>query len=268
MNRNLYSKELKRNTKNLIIWTSIVIGFTILVMSIFPYMKNMGNEMSAMLDQLPVGLTKAMGIHKQTFNSIIGLYNTYYGLYIIILLSIYASSTATVIITKEQKDKTADFLLTKPISRKSIFLTKTLSLFTLTLIAFLVQTLTALFFVSILGEEQIDWSIFWAMHFHGLVLILFFTSVGLFLSMLLKARKSFMGMMVGIVFGSYFINTIAKVADPLTSLGFLSPFHYLDFEIHDPSYSINYLAISSILFLSVLMLFLSYKIYNVKDMTT
>ena len=267
MNRNLYFKELKRNRKNLIIWSAIVIGFTILVMSIFPYMKNMGDEMALMMNELPEGMVKAMGINDQTFNSILGMYNTYYGLYIIVLLSIYASSTAATIISKEEKDKTAEFLLTKPISRKNIYITKLLTLFTLTFAAYIVQTLTAVIFVIALGEEEVKWSIFITMHMHGLILILFFTCIGLFLSMLMKPKKSFMGMTVGIVFGSYFLNTIAKVADALSWIGYLSPFHYLDFSVSDPNYSLNFINIGMILFLSTLLLIVSYKVYEKKDIS-
>ncbi len=49
MNENLYSKELKRNKRNLVIWSAIVIGLTILVMSVFPYMKNMGEELAKIM---------------------------------------------------------------------------------------------------------------------------------------------------------------------------------------------------------------------------
>ena len=266
MNRNLYSKELRRNRKNLVIWSSIVIGLTILVMSIFPYMKNMGEEMATMMSKMPEGMSKAMGINEHTFNSILGMYNSYYGIYIIVLLSIYTSSTGATIISKEEKNKTAEFLLTKPISRKNIFGTKLLVLFTLTFIAFFVQTITAMIFV-IAFEEHVKWNIFITMHMHGLMLILFFTCVGLLLSMLIKPKKNFMGMTVGIVFGSYFLNTIAKAADTVNWIGYVSPFHYLDFAITDLNYSVNFASVGIMLFASFVMVIVSYKIYKKKDIS-
>lgn len=268
MNRNLYSKELKRNRKNLMIWSTIVIGFTMLVMSIFPYMKNMGEDMATMMSKMPEGMSKAMGINEHTFNSILGMYNTYYGIYIIVLLSIYNASTGATIISKEEKNKTAEFLLTKPISRKTIFNTKLLVLFTLTFTAFFIQTITAIIFVMALGGEQVKWAVFITMHTHGLVLMLFFTCIGLLLSMLSKPKKNFMGITVGIVFGSYFLNTIAKAADTVSWIGYLSPFHYLDFVVTDPNYSINFASVGIMLFVSMTMLIVSYKIYKKKDIST
>ena len=267
MNRNLYAKELKQNRKNLIIWSAIVLGFTILVMSIFPYMKDMGDQMAVLMSKMPEGMSKAMGIDEQTFNSILGMYNTYYGIYIIVFLSIYTSSTGATIISKEEKNKTAEFLLTKPISRKNIFTTKLLVLFTLTFIAYVVQTLTALIFVNAFGEDDVKWSVFITMHTHGLILILFFTCIGLFLSMLVKPKKNFMGMTVGIVFGSYFLNTIARAADTVNWIGYISPFRYLDFSVSDPNYSINFPIVGIILFVCTLLLIVSYKLYERKDIS-
>lgn len=267
MNRNLYSKELKRNRKNLIIWSAIVMGFTILVMSIFPYMKNMGDEMAILMRKMPEGMSKAMGIDEQTFNSILGMYNTYYGVYIIVFLSIYTSSTGATIISKEEKNKTAEFLLTKPISRKNIFGTKLSVLFTLTFIAYIVQSVTAIIFVTAFGGDDVKWSVFITMHTHGLILILFFTCIGLFLSMLIKPKTNFMGMTVGFVFGSYFLNTIARATDTVSWIGYISPFHYLDFSVSDPHYSINFPVVGIILFVSTLLLIGSYRIYERKDIS-
>lgn len=268
MNRNLYSKELKRNKRSLAVWSSIVIGLTILVMSIFPYMKGMSEEMANMMSKMPEGMAKAMGLNEHTWDSILGMYNTYYGIYIIVLLSIYSSSTGATIISKEEKDKTAEFLLTKPISRKSIFVTKLSVLFTLTFTAFFLQTITAVIFAIAFEEGHVQWSVFTTMHTHGLILTLFFTCVGLTLSMFLKPKKNFMGMTVGIVFGSYFLNTIAKAAETVSWVGYISPFHYLDFAVTNSDYGINFVSVGIILFISMILLATSYKVYEKKDIST
>jgi ABC-2 type transport system permease protein len=231
-------------------------------------MKGMGDEMAIMMSKMPEGMTKAMGINDQTFNSILGMYNTYYGVYIIVLLSIYTASTGTTIISKEEKGKTAEFLLTKPISRKNIYFTKLLTLFTLTFAAYIVQTITAFIFVTVLGEDQVKWSVFVAMHTHGFILILFFTCIGLFLSMLIKPKKDFMGMTVGIVFGSYFLNTVAKAADSMSWMAFISPFNYLDFNVSEPDYGINFTGVVMMVLVSILLLIISYKVYKKKDIST
>jgi ABC-2 type transport system permease protein len=230
-------------------------------------MKNMGDDMAIMMSKLPEGMTKSMGINIDTFNNILGMYNTYYGVYIIVLLSIYTSSTGATIFSKEERNKTAEFLLTKPISRQTIFNTKLLVLFTLALFAFFVQTIVAIIFVIFLGGEEVQWTVFMTMHSHGLMLILFFTCLGLLLSMVLKPKTNFMGICVGLVFGSYFLNAVAKASDIINWIGYISPFQYLDFSVSEPGYSLNFGSVAVIFAISLLLLFFSFKIYNKKDIS-
>ncbi|MFT5824106.1 MAG: ABC-2 type transport system permease protein [Crocinitomix sp.] len=265
MNWNLYRKELKRNRKNLIIWSAIVIAFTIMVTSIFPFMQEMGESMSALMDKMPAELSKAMGMDSETWSSILGFYSTYYGIYIIVLVSIYTTSTGATIISKEEKDQTSEFLMTKPISRLEIFKTKMLALFTLSLIIYLVQAIVALISLSLFKSAPVNWEAFAIMHVGGLILMLFFTCVGVILSMFVTPKKNFMGMVVGITFGSYFINAIGQAADAVNWVSYFSPFHYLSFQVNDPNYSVNYLGALALLAIGTLMLYLSFQKYKKKD---
>jgi ABC-2 type transport system permease protein len=231
-------------------------------------MRNLGAQVANMLKFMPEGFTKGMGIDVQTWNSILGLYNTYYGIYIIVILGIFGSSTGATIISKEERDRTAEFLLTKPISRKFIFTTKIVSLFTLVIAVFLAQTITAITGILIFGDNNIRWSTFFTMYTNGLLLILFFTCLGVILSMFIHPNKNLIGMVVGIVFGTYFLNAIAKAAETIRWLGYISPFHYLDFTISNPNYHTNYLTVGIFLLISMLILLFSFKIYEKKDIGT
>ena len=265
MNKNLYIKELKRNRKNLITWSLIVVGFTLMILAIFPSMAEMGEDIAKMTDKLPEEITKAMGMDAQTWTSSIGFYSTYYGIYIILLLGIFTTSTGATIISKEEKDGTSEFLMTKPISRKTIFDSKMASLLTLTLIIYFIQTLTAIIGFLIFGGGNVDWSAFAIMHVHGLGLIAFFTTTGVLLSMFFKPKKNFMGIVVGIIFGSYFLNAISKATDSVEWLGYLSPFHYLEFNVLDSDYSVSWISLLVLLTLGGVILKFSFSVYSKKD---
>ena len=265
MNLNLYLKELKRSRKNLIIWLLIVIGFTVMILGIYPYMEEMGEGISDLMKKMPAELGKALGLDANTWSSIVGFYSLYYGIYIILLVGIYTASTGATIISKEEKERTAEFLFTKPISRKSIVISKLFALFTLTMIIYFIQTITAAVCFSIFGNGNVDWSVVGIMHFHGLILVLFFTCTGVILSMFFRPKKNFMGMVVGIIFGFYFINAMSKAADAVSWLGYISPFHYLEFTVNDPGYEINILASLVLLILGFSLLFLTLMLYKKKD---
>jgi ABC-2 type transport system permease protein len=265
MNLNLFTKELKRNRKGLISWSIVIVGLSILVMSLFPYMREMGDQLGGIIKMMPEAITKAMGVSPDTWSSILGPYNTYYGMYIVVLMGIYTSSTGATIFSKEERNSTAEFLLTKPISRKSVFITKISVLFSLLLLLYTIQSLGAIFGIITFGEENVSWNIFKTMHINGLVLIVFFTSLAVFISMFIKPKKNFMGMIVGIVFGSFFLDAISKATESINWIGYISPFHYMNFKIFETGYSTDYISIFFFLTLSTLLLFISYRVYKIKD---
>jgi len=264
MNKNLYLKELKRNRKNLFIWSGIVIGFTLMVTAIFPYMADMGDSITVLMDSIPKELGKALGMDEETWSSILGFYSTYYSIYIILLVSIYTASTGATIISKEEKDGTSEFLLTKPISRQTIVLSKLMSLFTLTLIIYFIQVIVAAISINIFAVSEVDWSVFTQMHLSGLIIILFFTAAGVLISMFVTPKKNFMGIVVGMTFGTYFLNAIGKSAEAVEWISYISPFRYLEIT-KDPSVAFNYWGALVLLILAAGMLFFSNSAYAKKD---
>ena len=257
MNKNLYSKELKRNRKNLWIWSGIAIAFTFMIVSLYPSMQNAGK---AMADSMPEEMLKAFGMDVAQWKEIMGYYKTYFGFHIILIMSIYVCSTGANIISKEERDRTSEFLFSKPISRETIFTSKVVSLFTLTLFIFAIQTIACVIGIMIFDNGTINWETFISIQFNGLVLMTFFGSVGLLISMLSKPKKNFMGLVVGVVFTCYFIYAISKSVDDANWLGYFSPFYYLTFDG-----KIDILAVLVFIFLLFSCLILSYKIFHKKD---
>jgi len=264
MKLNLYFTEVKRNRKNLITWTLIAIGFTALVLGIFPSMADMGKDIIALMEKLPEELAKALGMDANTWTNILGFYSTYYGIYIILLVGIFCMSTGATIVSKEERDRTAEFLLTKPLSRGQIYKEKMLSMLTLTFIIFFIQTVVATILIATLGES-VNWKAFTIMHTHGLVLILFFTSLGVLISFFFQPKKNFMGMVVGIIFGSYFLNAVSRTATSIEWLGYISPFRYLDFDPLNPEYNLNWGGIAVFIVLSGAIIFYAMRLFEKKD---
>ena len=111
MNLNLYKKELKRNRKNFMIWTGIAIGFTIMIVSLYPSFKDLGVAMS---ETIPKEMAKAFNMDMASWGEISGYYKTYFGFHIIIILAIFSCSMGSTIISKEEKERTSEFLFSKP----------------------------------------------------------------------------------------------------------------------------------------------------------
>lgn len=263
--KTLYTKELKRSRKSFFIWTAIVLGFTVMVLSIYPFMEGMGEDLSNMMRNIPDELRKAMGMDEQTWGSILGFYSTYFGIYIVLLTGIYTMSTGATILSKEEKEKTAEFLLTRPISRKWIFYTKVSALFSLTLGIIILQVIVAAISFSVAAETALDWGNFATMHLHGAVLTIFFTALGVLLSMFLNPKTNFMGLVFGIIFGSYFLNAMSKATEATEWMGYISPFNYVDFNVGDPNYSLSVWGVVVLLVLSVCSVLFAQTRYERRD---
>ena len=256
MNLNLFKKELKRNRKNFMIWTGIAIGFTIMIISLYPSFKDMGAEMSKVI---PEKMAKAFNMDMGGWQEISGYYKTYFGFHIIIIFTIFSCSLGAMIVSKEENNRTSEFLLSKPVSRKSIFQTKILALFTLISVSFVIQTLVAILMMTIVVTNEVDWSRIFEMHFNGYILCLFFGAIGLFLSQVVRGVKNYMGPVVGIVMGTYFIHSIGKAIDDSNWIAKASPFYHLGVDELYP------LSIVIILAISGLSLYFGNQIFKKKD---
>ncbi len=234
----------------------------------YPYMKDMGDSMEGMMKMMPQGMLKAFGIDPNMWTSILGLYNAYYGFYLVLLMGIYSGTNGANVLSKEERNKTAEFLMTKPITRSQVFITKMMTTLTLLLLIISIQIFAAFIGIIVFGEQGVSWETFFIMHFHGFVLLFFFTALGVLLSMLLSPKQNFMGAIVGIVFGSYFLDAISKAVEQVNWLGYISPNHYLNFNIFTPNYGINIPGVLVFFLLSMGLITVSYFLFQKRDIST
>jgi ABC-2 type transport system permease protein len=141
-----------------------------------------------------------------------------------------------------------------------------MSLFTLTLIIFFIQVIIAAISISAFAVSEVDWSVFTQMHLSGLIIILFFTAAGVLISMFVTPKKNFMGIVVGMTFGTYFLNAIGKSAEAVEWISYISPFRYLEIT-KDPTVEFNYLGALVLIAIAGAMLLFSDKVYSTKDIS-
>lgn len=74
-----------------------------------------------------------------------------------------------------------------------------------------------------------------------------------------------MGLVFGIIFGSYFLNAMSKATEATEWMGYISPFYYVDFNVGDPDYSVNLLGVMVLIFLGVGSVVYARFRYEVRD---
>src|SRR5690625_3549399 len=114
--------ELKQYKTSIIIWA---LTLSLAIMFLLPMFSGMLTEdKSSVVSSLQDNpMMEAMGISAENFFSPLGVY-AFLSSFLMLAASIHAINLGLSIITKEHMQNTADFLMTKPYSRKQIFISK------------------------------------------------------------------------------------------------------------------------------------------------
>ncbi|MDN4075082.1 ABC transporter permease subunit [Fictibacillus terranigra] len=115
---NIFLHELKVNRKSMLIWAFALAAVTVLFFSIYPSVEKDGDQFIKVLQNYPEGVLKALGVQISTITSLLGFYS-YFFLYVMLCGAIQAMNLGTGILSKEVSGKTAEFILTKPVTRAS-----------------------------------------------------------------------------------------------------------------------------------------------------
>ena len=119
----LVRHELRQGKTSLLIWTASI-GFLLAIcIFLFPEMKGQIDNVNNIFSSMG-SFTEAFGMDRLNFGTLIGFYAVECGNILGLGGAFYAALCAVSILSKEEKDKTAEFLLTHPVGRKRIITEK------------------------------------------------------------------------------------------------------------------------------------------------
>ena len=237
------------------------------LLSIFSSFSDMGEIMTEMMKGMPEGLMKGFGMSPDAYTNATAFYSTYYGMHLMILMGIYAITLGANILSKEEREKTSEFLLTRPITRTTVINSKLAAYFTYLFALLLIQTMVAGTAIAYVNTGEIDWSIFQLLTLNGSLLVLLHGALGWILSLLPKRGKSITGPLIGIVVGGFVLNALSNISKDSSYIGWFSPFYYRDFNVTSPGYSFDYSTGLAFIALIIVCHISVYLIYNKKDLT-
>ena len=216
--------ELKQSRISLIIW-SVAIGFLLAVcIFMFPEMKGEMNEVSEVFSSMG-SFTQAFGMDKVNFGTLLGFYAVECGNILGLGGAFFASLCAISVLSKEEKERTAEFLLTHPVSRVRVVAEKLISVILQILILNAVVYVTAVSSIALIGET-VPWQEITLMHTAYLILQL--ELVGICFGVSAFLRRGSIGIGLGIAVIMYFLNIIANLTESAEFLKYITPFGYAD----------------------------------------
>lgn len=220
----MFKHELRQNRLSFLIWT-LAIGFMLgICIFIYPEMKHEMDSMNDLFADMG-SFTAAFGMDKVSFGTLIGYYAIECGNTLGLGGAFFAAITGVAILAKEEKDHTAEFLLTHPISRMKVITQKLMAVVAQIIVLNAVVFGIVLLAMLIVGES-IPWKEMVLLHSAYLLLQLELAGICFGISAFL--RRGGLGVGLGVAILMYFLNLLSNITEDAEFLKYITPFGFAD----------------------------------------
>jgi len=240
-----------------------MIALAVIYFSIYPSIANDAADIKKLLGGYPAPLRAALGITLDNIASVLGFYSMVFS-FITLCGAIQAMIFGTSVLSKEGRERTADFLLVKPVSRMAVVSAKLSAAFTMILATDLVYYAAVSFTASVVKATDYSIKLFFMINLTLFFIQLIFLAIGLVVSVFFTKLKSVLPISLGVVFGFYIVGALIATGDS-DAARFISPFKYFDitYIMTNASYEAPYLITGAVIVIAAVVV--SYIIYQKKD---
>src|SRR5665647_2096234 len=109
---NVFIVEMRAHRKGLIIWAFGIIFMVVAGMGKYVALSSSGQSMKEVFSQMPKSMQIIFGIGSFDLSKASGYYGMLF-LYLALMATIHAAMLGACLLSKEERDKTAEFLLSK-----------------------------------------------------------------------------------------------------------------------------------------------------------
>lgn len=227
MHPSIYRHEFQARLRSVLVWSLALAGLILFYFAMFPVFADQAALMNEMLARFPPELMAAFGLGQLDLATVLGFYSFVF-LFAQLCLAIQAGNYGFGLVSIEESELTADFLLTRPVSRAQVLTSKLLaavSSLLLTDVVVAVSSFAALALFS--GGRPYELGPLLLLLTSLPLFQLFFLSVGLIISLLVKRVRSVTPYSLGLGFGAYILAGFSGVFGEV-ALELLTPFKHFD----------------------------------------
>lgn len=262
---NLYLREIRANRKSLIIWCIGMIAMIGSGMGKYAGYSSAGLSMNDLMDSMPKSLQAFLGTGSLDISTAVGYYGLLY-MYLLLLATIHAVMLGAAIISKEERDKTAEFLFVKPMSRNKIISIKLLSALTNLVILSAVTWVSSMLFVGSYNEGESLGSNIKVMMIGMLILQVLFLSIGTSIAAMMKKPRKASSFATSVLLLTFILSVAIDLSGKIEFLKYLTPFKY--FEAENVMYGGGFQSVFLILSFVIIIVFilLTFLFYKKRDL--
>ena len=257
----LIRHELKRSWKSTTIWTCAIGAFIVICLFMYPEMKSQTDSISSLFSSMGA-FSSAFGLDILDYGSLKGFYGIECGNILGLGGALFAALAGIAALAGEEKEGTAEFLLTHPLSRTEIVTKKLIAVMIQITALNVVVYLLAVGSMAAVGEA-VPWKEVSLLHLAFFLLQAEIACVCFGISACLW--RGGIGIGLGLAIALYFINILANLTKGADVLKYLTPFGYADGSDIITHGAINGTRLLIGMGLAACGLVLAYIRYNRKD---
>lgn len=264
MSATIYRHEFLSRLKSVITWSMGMVVLITFFFAMFPIFADEAALMNEFLARYPQELRAAFGMDRMDLSTVLGFYGFLF-LFVQLCLAIQASNYGFGLVSIEENELTADFLLSKPVSRTQVLTSKLLAALTsLTVTNAVVWASSFIAITLFRGEHAYDAGTLLLVLLSIVIFQLCFLSVGLGISLLVKRVRNVTPYALGLGFGAYILNGFSGIFKDI-ALELITPFKHIDptYIIQEGSYDTPLMLLN--VAISLVALGVSYWLYLRRD---
>jgi len=264
MAMNIFRQEFKMRLRSVITWSAAVAALMLIYMSMFSSFADQAELMNEMFANFPEALLTAFGIKGVNLATVLGYFGFVF-LFTQLCLAIQAANYGFSLVSVEEREWTADFLLAKPVGRGQILTSKLLAALCGLAVTDVVVWISSFAFISLFkGDKTYDAGSLMVLLVSIVPFQLFFLSVGLVISLLVKRIRSVTPYAMALGFGMYVLSVFGDLLGENT-LEKLTPFKHFEpnYILQNGTWDIPLVLISVVVV--VIAVVGSYVLYRRRD---
>lgn len=250
---NIIKQEWKLGIKSVAIWCIALSLVFLMFMSIFPSFSSDAATSKDLINSMPEQVRAALHINLDSFLSFMGFF-AYILTYVGLACAIQAMNIGLLSLGRETTSGTSEFLMTKPVSRFKIFISKLIAAFSLVLLTDMVLIFAIILMIKAFGVQSNELQNIGYLAAALLMLQFMFLSLGVLMSQLIQKIKSVVTVSIGFVISFFALSVIVDISGD-KFLRYLTPFQYFDHMniINTGSFEGSFLGLSVFIVLAFLL---------------
>lgn len=266
MKHTLFGHELKAYRNNFVFWSVGIIVFIAASMAKYSGLSSSGQSANELIAQLPSSVQALFGLNGLDIATIDGYFGVLF-MYLALMAAIHAVLIGSDIIAKEERDRTSEFLYSKPRSRAALLTQKLLAGIAYIIAFNVVICLSSLYLVSLYNTGESIANYIVTLMYAIFAIQITFYSLGVAVAAISRRPKLSASIASSLLLVTYVLYFLININPDLEPLKFLTPFKYFDAVsiLETGSLQIGYVALSA--GIVALLISSSYSALSKRDIT-